>query len=364
MNVGIIGCGRIADAHAEQIRRTPGNRLVGVCDREELMARQLCERFEAQAYYSDVDQLLEQARPQVVHITTPPQSHFALAARCLEAGCHVYVEKPLTVTAGEAETLISLARSKQLLLTVGHDDQYSHVARDMRQLVAAGYLGGPPIHMESHYGYDLGDQVYVRSLLGDKRHWIRSLPGTLMHNNISHGISRIAEYMPAENPNVTVQGFVSPLLRSMGETDIVDEVRAIISDETTGTTAYFTFSTQMRPVMRQFRLYGKANGLLLDHHHQTLIRIKGHRYKSYLEQFLPQYGFAKQYLAGSATNVVRFLRRDLHMKGGLKYLIDSFYQAITTHGDPPIPYREIVLTSRIMDSIFSQLQNSRSGARG
>jgi predicted dehydrogenase len=356
MNVGIIGCGRIADAHAEQILRNSRNRIVGVCDREELMAKQLCERFEAGGFYSDVDQFLERAKPQVVHVTTPPQSHFSLAARCLEAGCHIYVEKPLTVTASEAESLLDLATSKGLLLTVGHDDQYSHAARRMRQLVAAGYLGGPPIHMESHYGYDLGDKVYVSSLLGDKKHWIRSLPGTLMHNNISHGIARIAEYIPDNNPRVTAQGFTSPFLRSLGETEILDEARVIISDESTATTAYFTFSTQLRPVTRQFRLFGSSNGLLLDHHQQSILKLKGHKYKSYLEQFLPQCGFATQYVKSSSDNIFRFLGRDLHMKGGLKFLIDAFYSAIEAHDDPPIPYREIVLTARIMDSIFSQLR--------
>ena len=356
MNVAIVGCGRIADAHAEHIRRSPSHRLVGVSDQEELMARQLCDRFEADAYYSNLDQLLDRARPHAVHITTPPQSHFSLARRCLEAGCHVYVEKPLSVVADEAETLIKFANEKGLLLTVGHDDQYTHVARSMREIVASGYLGGPPLHMESHYGYDLGDHTYVKSLLGDKRHWIRSLPGTLMQNNISHGIARIAEYMPAASPRITLQGFVSPFLRSLGETDIVDELRATITDENSKTTAYFTFSTQIRPVMRQFRLFGTENGLLLDHHQQTLIKLKGHRYKSYLEQFLPNYDFAVQYVGSCASNVARFLKRDLHMKGGMKYLIDAFYGAIATHGDPPIPYREILLTARIMDSIFSQLR--------
>jgi predicted dehydrogenase len=119
LKIGIIGCGRIADAHAEQIQRIAGCEIVGVCDQEELMAKQLYERFSVKNYFSNTDQLLETARPDIVHITTSAQSHFELATTCLDAGCHVYVEKPFTVTTAEAEALIKLATDKNRKCTVG-----------------------------------------------------------------------------------------------------------------------------------------------------------------------------------------------------------------------------------------------------
>jgi predicted dehydrogenase len=301
--------------------------------------------------------MLDDARPTVVHITTPPQGHYELGKACLEAGCHVYLEKPFTVTTGEAEALIDLAERSGLKITAGHDDQFSHAARRMRALVQDGYLGGPPVHMESLYCYDLGDPQYARALLGDKGHWVRALPGTLMQNNISHGISRVAEYLPDGELVVEAQGFISPFLRSMGEQDIVDEVRVIISDRRS-MTAYFTFSTQMRPAQRLFRLYGPRNGLVLDHHQQTVIKMKGGMYKSYLEKFVPPFELAGQYVQNSLSNMSRFIRKDFHMKAGMKYLIESFYRSIREDAPVPIPYREIILTSRIMDSIFSQVSGS------
>jgi predicted dehydrogenase len=119
LRVAIVGCGKIADAHAEQIRRIKECDLVGACDREELMARQFAERFEASRSFDNLDQLLEEARPEVVHVTTPPQSHFAIARQCLEHGCHVYVEKPFTLNAHEAEVLVGLAEARGLRVTSG-----------------------------------------------------------------------------------------------------------------------------------------------------------------------------------------------------------------------------------------------------
>src|SRR5882762_1341169 len=246
LKVAIVGCGKIADSHASQIQRIPGCEIVAVCDREPLMASQLCERSHAKQHFSDLHEMLKQARPDVVHITTPPESHFELARLCLEAGCHVYLEKPFTLYATETEKLIALANEKKLKITAGHDDQFTHVARRMRSLVAEGYLGGPPVHLESYYCYELSGSAYASALLGDKRHWVRRLPGKLLQNIISHGIARIAEFMTSDSPKVIAYGFRSPFLKKMGETEIIDELRVIISDEDQ-VTAYFTFSSQMRP---------------------------------------------------------------------------------------------------------------------
>lgn len=354
LKVGIVGCGKIADSHAAQIQRIKGAEIVGVCDREPLMARQLCDRFAIKESFTELTELLERARPDVVHITTPPQSHFEAAELCLGAGCHVYVEKPFTVDEQEARDLIALANERGLKLTVGHDSQFRHAARRLRELVRAGFLGGDPVHMESYFCYELGPGGYAGVLLSDKQHWVRRLPGQLLHNIISHGIARIAEFLKTESPQVIAHGFVSPLLRSMGETEIIDELRVIICEEER-TTAYFTFSSQMRPSLHQFRLYGPKNGVIVDQDQEILLKLPGSRLTSYLEQFVSPAEIGRQYLANTWMNVRSFLRRDFHAKEGMKYLIESFYRSILDDTPVPIPYREIVLTARIMDAIFTQL---------
>src|SRR3989440_12258045 len=212
LRVAIVGCGKIADDHAAQIQKIRGCQIVGVCDREPLMAKQLYERFPVEAYFTDVEELLKEARPDVVHITTPPQSHFDIARVCLEHGANVYVEKPFTLDLPDAQSLVALAEKGNLRLTAGHDDQFSPVAKRMRNLIRSGYLGGAPVHMESDFCYDLSDPAYARALLSDKQHWVRHLPGKLLQNIISHGVARISEFMPSDIPRVVAYGFVSPFL--------------------------------------------------------------------------------------------------------------------------------------------------------
>ena len=358
LKVGIVGCGKIADAHASQILRIDGCEIVAVCDREPLMAHQLYERFPVGAHFSDLTEFLDIGQPDVVHITTPPATHFEIAKLCLERGRHVYIEKPITVRASEAKELIDLAVAKELKLTAGHDDQFTHAARRMRDVVRSGYLGGPPVHMESYYCYDLGDARYARVMLGDPHHWVRRLPGGLLQNIISHGIARISEFLTTDSPKISTCGFVSPFLRSMGENSLIDELRVIVCEEQR-TTAYFTFSSQMRPSIHEFRIYGPKNGLVLDQDHETLLMLRGSRLKSYADKFIPPLVNARQYVANVVTNARTFLARDFHMKSGMKFLIESFYRSIVEGAPLPIPYSEILRTARIMDGIFEQLDTAR-----
>lgn len=354
IKVAIIGCGKMADQHAAKISKIPQCKIVGVCDKEILMAKQLSERFNVENYYNDAHEMLTDAKPDIVHIVTPAHYHYDIAKQCMEAGCHLYVEKPFTLYTTEAEDLLNLAEKKNVKITVGHNLQFTHAAKRMRNLVHNGYLGAGPLHMESYYCYDLSDQRYAKALLGDKNHWVRTLPGKLLHNVISHGVSKIAEFIQTDNPTVVAHGFTSPLLKSIDETDIVDELRVIVSDNN-AITAYFTFSSQMRPVLRHLRLYGSKNAIYLDDDTQTLIKVQGNHYKSYLNSFLPPFIFAGQYMANTKHNLVKFMKNEFHSDVGLKILIESFYRSVTHNTAVPIPYREILLTSKIMDMIFEQI---------
>jgi predicted dehydrogenase len=359
LRIAIVGCGKIADAHAAQIQRIKDCKIVAVCDREPLMAKQLCDRFPVQESFTDLTELLRTSRPDVVHITTPPEGHFELTRLCLEYGANVYVEKPFVLDAHQAQKLIDIAENKRLKLTAGHNYQFSPAARRMRDLVKSGYLGGNAVHIESYYGYNLADPSYARALLGDKRHWVRRLPGKLLQNVISHGIAGIAEFLTSDNPPVIAFGFVSPFLKSIGESEIIDELRVIISEEER-TTAYFTFSSQMKPSIHELRVYGSKNGLALDQNHDILLRLRGDKYKSYADKFVPPVQFAKQHLDNLIQNVRLFLNNEFHVDSGMRYLIESFYNSIREGSPVPIPYREIVLTAKIMDEIFNQLVARRS----
>jgi predicted dehydrogenase len=354
IRTAIVGCGKIADQHVQAIARLRDCAIVAVCDREPLMAEQLAERFRIPGVFADVHEMLRTTTPDVVHITTPPQSHFTLAAACLDRGSHVYLEKPFTVTAAETDALIDLARRRGRLIAAGHNYQFTLEMLEMRRLVAQGFLGGPPVHLESHWSYDLSDVNYLGPILGNRRHWVRQLPGQLLHNVISHGIARLAEFLDDTLTDVIARATRSSRLRSLGGDDVLDELRVMIRDAR-GTTAFFCFSTSITPGLNQFRVCGPSNSIVVDLTSGSLILNRARNDKSYLTYFAPPLRSAREHLRNARVNVVNFLRQRLHQDFGMKELIGRFYQAIDLAGPPPIPYREIALTARIMDEIFLQL---------
>ncbi|MCZ2153259.1 MAG: Gfo/Idh/MocA family oxidoreductase [Bryobacterales bacterium] len=363
IRAAIVGCGKMADQHAMQIRKIPRAKLVATCDAEPLMAKQIAERFNIPAWFTDVEEMLESVRPDVVHVTTPPQSHLEIGKKCVRAGVSAYIEKPFTLNTADAEELINLAEASGVKLTVGHNGQFTHAMNQMRRLVADGFLGGRPVHMESLYCYEFGDAAYAKALLGDKDHWARKLPGSLLQNIMSHGISRIAEFMTGDGLVVLAHGFSSPFLQGIGQGDIVDELRLIVRDGN-ATTAHFTFSSQICPTQHQFRVYGPHRSLVVDDDHQVLLRLENKQYKSYVRYFVPPATFAKQYIGNLTRNMWRFAKNEFHLpnEAGLLTLITSFYESVAEGVPLPIPYQEILLTSRIIDAALDQIGTVSSPA--
>lgn len=100
-------------------------------------------RFPGVRAEPDLDKLLAPDRVDAVVIATPLSTHFDLAQRALNAGCHTLIEKPFTETSAQARELMALARAKGLVLMVDHTFLFTGAVRKLKQLVDSGELGRP-----------------------------------------------------------------------------------------------------------------------------------------------------------------------------------------------------------------------------
>ncbi len=112
-----------------------------VCDLRPDALEAITRRYPAVRTTTSYDEVLEDSRVGAVAIATPVSSHFELAARALEAGKHVFVEKPLTASSDEALELIELADERGLVLMPGHTFLYSPPVNRIRSMIQAGELG-------------------------------------------------------------------------------------------------------------------------------------------------------------------------------------------------------------------------------
>ncbi|MDQ7777630.1 Gfo/Idh/MocA family oxidoreductase [Paracoccus aminovorans] len=120
LRVGIIGAGYIASWHADAVRATPGARLVAVCDPAREAAEALASGYGIAAF-TDLDQMIAAGVCDVVHILTPPNLHRDLAVKCLQAGLHVLVEKPVALSVAEVEDMAEAARAAGRQLGACHN---------------------------------------------------------------------------------------------------------------------------------------------------------------------------------------------------------------------------------------------------
>jgi predicted dehydrogenase len=122
MRTAVIGTGYLGRFHAQKYASLPGSELIGVVDSSEAARTAVSVELGVEAH-ADYHNLL--GRAEAVSIVTPTQSHFAIAKDFLEAGAHVLVEKPMTVTIAEGTSLVEIARRTDRVLQVGHLERFN-----------------------------------------------------------------------------------------------------------------------------------------------------------------------------------------------------------------------------------------------
>jgi predicted dehydrogenase len=140
VRVGIIGYGYWGPNLVRNFTACPLTEVAAVCDANPARLEAVARNYPHVPRVSSVDELLDQ-KPDAVAIATPVSSHFALASRCLNAGLHVMVEKPLAATVKECQALVDIADRTGKVLMVDHTYLFSGAVRKIRELVDTGELG-------------------------------------------------------------------------------------------------------------------------------------------------------------------------------------------------------------------------------
>ncbi|HRF47970.1 MAG TPA: Gfo/Idh/MocA family oxidoreductase [Anaerolineales bacterium] len=132
IRVGVIGVGRMGQRHCRVFANLRHVDLVGVCDANPENGQRMAQQYGV-ACFAEIDRMLE--RVDAVSIAAPTPLHFDLAARCLAAGKHVLVEKPITETVAQAEQLTALAEASGLVCMVGHIERFNAAYIELKNVL-------------------------------------------------------------------------------------------------------------------------------------------------------------------------------------------------------------------------------------
>jgi len=142
VGVAAIGAGGFANAfHLPNVVKIPGARLVAVVNRTGSKAKQAAEKHGAQYCTTDVNEVLADDKVHAVIITTRHNLHAPLALRAVEAGKHVFVEKPLAIAVADCEAICDAVEKAGVLLSVGFNRRFSKFSRLAKDALA--HVAGP-----------------------------------------------------------------------------------------------------------------------------------------------------------------------------------------------------------------------------
>lgn len=139
MRVALVGLGYIADLHYQAVRKAGASEIIG-CDINAAVAEAFASRPGVEAVVTDLDALVA-LKPDVAHVLTPPNAHFAVAKPLLTAGIDVLLEKPMCDSASDARKLIALADETGVLLGTGHNFLFYPIWEKLKSAVDGGAIG-------------------------------------------------------------------------------------------------------------------------------------------------------------------------------------------------------------------------------
>jgi predicted dehydrogenase len=246
VKAALIGAGQIARQHLSCLKTLPSVELAAICDLSPVTAEAAAERYGVRAWFTDSRAMLEQVRPDVVHVTTPPTSHFGLAMDSLHAGAHVIVEKPATPTFEELQRLVRRAEGASRHLIEDYNYVFNNATQEILRRIESGEFGAVT-HVEVLICLDILGPVSFAD--PNSPHPALTLAGGAIADFLPHLASLAHLFVGPHQDAQTVwtkrKSSVLPF----------DEFRAVVDAERG--TAALGFSSSSQPDAFWLRVYGE-----------------------------------------------------------------------------------------------------------
>lgn len=326
LRAAVVGTGMIARQHLMALVGLEFVEVVGLADLSRGMVGCAAERFGVPKTFDSAERLMHELKPDVIHITTPPASHFSLAKLALENGCHVVVEKPVTSTCEELEILLRLAAEKNLVVVEDLNYLFNKTVLRARQFLADGHLG-TLVHIEVFLALDLLSPGHPFSD-PNVPHPVLRLPGGAIHDFLPHLASLVSLFLGAHKS-------VDSVWEKFAESPLpFDEFRGQILGESA--TASVMFSARAQPDQFTLRLNGTRARVtvgLFEPRFSVEQLVAGPKPLIPIRNALSE---ARSSVSGALGGLKRKLAPGPGAYEGLHELVHQTYSALRVNGKPPV----------------------------
>jgi len=231
LRIGLIGAGKIGLAQIEAIKTIEASgyaELAAIATRDEAKGQRICSKYQIPSHFTDYRAMLSGANIDVVHNCTPNVLHYETNKDCIESGCHILSEKPLTVDSAQSVELVKRAQAKKIKTAINFVYRYYSVIPRIRALIADGGLGkvyavfGTYLQdwllSESDYDWRIESRFGgpSRAFADIGSHWI-DMAQYLLGQHVAGIVADFATFIPSRTGKpVDTEDFAGALLRFEG----------------------------------------------------------------------------------------------------------------------------------------------------
>jgi 2-alkyl-3-oxoalkanoate reductase len=324
IRAGIVGAGYVSLYHI-RAAQTAGVSVVAIADANRARAEEMARRFQIPAVYDSLAAMAA-ARPDVIHILTPPESHCALTLEALDMGCHVMVEKPMAEKTEDCDRMIARARETGRMLTVNHSARLDPIVLRGLDLVKRGAIG------------DVLAADFFRS--SDYAPWAGG-PIPPPYRNGAY---------PFQDLGVHALYLLEAFLGELRRVDVTyrptwrvpnlcfDEWRAAV--ETDLGTGNLYISWNVRPMQNELVVHGTRGVLHIDCFLQTCVVRPTYPAPKPIQRILGAGFNSLSTLKQVTLNTLRFVTGKLRSSPGIHESVVRFYGALERGDAPPVPPEE------------------------
>jgi predicted dehydrogenase len=345
MKAALIGAGQIAHQHLACLSSSPGIALAGVCDLSRALAESAAEQYGAGAWFTDHRAMLREARPDVVHITTPPGSHFRLAMDALAAGAHVIVEKPITPVRDELDALLGSAAERGRIVVEDYNYLFNEPVRRIAELARSGDLG-EVVDVEVRINTDILDPGHAFSD-PNVPHPTLALPGGPIADFLPH-LASMAHCFVGPHRSARSRWWK----RTAGSPLPYDEFRALVVAERG--TAALSFSAGTRPEMFWIRVNGTRMRATADLYDMTLVLNRPRGGPRPLARIRDRFAEARDIHRATRRAFLQKFSARSGVYDGLWTLVSRTYEAARSGGEPPISTRQIAEVNDLIAALVAE----------
>ena len=324
LRIAIVGAGLMGRWHACFARRL-GAKIVAVADLDQAAAHTLARRHGA-GVFGELADLLTSARPDAIHICTPLPSHLPLATQAVEAGVHALIEKPLTITAAQTQTLLARAAVRGVQICPVH--QFGFQRGVVKAAAALGELGEV---LHANFSFcSAGGGAQMGTALD-----------AIVADILPHPLAILQALWPDR--------LLSPeawTAASQGHGELHAQGRL-------GEMAVSIYiSMHARPTRCDLEIFCRHGSLYLNFFHGYAVVRRGA--PSRVDKIAQPFIYAGTSLVVAAANLAGRAWRREGAYPGLRELIAGFYAAIQGHGENPISPAQTLVLATVREHLIQQ----------